>query len=61
MEADQGRPIKFIDISEDGEFSVTAEAMYALEGHQSRKLAVVTVAGPFQTGKSYLCNRILGQ
>lgn len=28
-----GKPIKLIEISEDGDFSVTAEGMYALEKH----------------------------
>ena len=35
--------------------------MSALEKHQSRRLAVVAVGGPHQTGKSFLCNRILGR
>lgn len=57
----EGKPIKLIEISEDGDFSVTTEGMYALEKHQSRKIAVVTVAGPHHTGKSFLCNLIVGK
>ena len=56
-----GEPIKFVDISPDGQFSVTAEAMSMLEKHQARKIAVVAVAGPHKTGKSFLCNRMLGR
>ena len=56
---EQGKAIKFIEISDDGEFSVTAESMFVLEKHQSRKIAVVAVGGPHKTGKSFLCNRIL--
>lgn len=36
-------------------------AMTALEKHQSRNIAVVAVTGPEKSGKSFLCNRILGQ
>jgi hypothetical protein len=43
----EGKPIKFVEIDQDGQFSVTPEAMSALEKHQARKLAVVAVAGPF--------------
>ena len=34
--------------------------MSALEGHQNRKISVVTFCGPLRTGKSYLSNRVLG-
>lgn len=60
LQGESGRPIKFIEVSDDGTLSVTAEAMGALEGHQNRKIAVVTFCGPVRSGKSYLCNRIMG-
>ena len=56
----RSKPIKFIEVGPDGSLSVTAEAMSALEGHQNRKIAVVTFCGPVKSGKSYLCNQILG-
>jgi uridine kinase len=34
--------------------------MFVLEKHQSRKIAVVAVGGPFKSGKSFLSNRIIG-
>lgn len=55
-----GKPIQFIEVSSDGTLSITAEAMSALEGHQNRKISVVTFCGPLSTGKSYLCNKVLG-
>lgn len=55
-----GRPIRFIDLAPDGTLSVTAEAMSTLEGHQNRKISVVTFCGPARTGKSYLCNKVMG-
>lgn len=61
MKSLNGKPIPFIEIGEDGCFSVSAYAMTALEKHQSRNVAVVSVTGPENTGKSFLCNRILGQ
>lgn len=55
-----GRPISFIEVAADGTLSVTAEAMSTLEGHQNRKISVVTFCGPASTGKSYLCNKVMG-
>ena len=55
-----GQPINFIEVSSDGTLSVTAEAMSTLEGHQNRKIAVVTFCGPVHSGKSYLCNQVMG-
>lgn len=34
--------------------------MSTLEGHQNRKISVVTFCGPSGTGKSYLCNKVMG-
>ena len=56
-----GKPIKFIEISNQGKLSVTADGMDALEKHQSKKISVVTVAGPYHSGKSFLCNRYVGK
>lgn len=57
--ASGGRPIPFIEVGPDRSLSVTAEAMSTLEGHQNRKISVVTFCGPANTGKSYLCNRVM--
>ena len=54
-----GRPIQFIEINQDGQFSVTAQAMNILEKHQSRQLAVVAISGQVSSGKSFLSNQIL--
>ena len=56
-----GKPIKLIEITGQGELSVTADGMDALEKHQSKKISVLTVAGAFHSGKSFLCNRFLGK
>lgn len=55
----QGQALKFVDISPDGQFSVTPEAMQALDHHQNRQIAVVAVTGPKGSGKSFLCNCIV--
>ncbi len=53
------QPIPFIQWK-DGKFSIDKKASDIL--HQIRgKLAVIVVAGPYRTGKSYLLNRLLGR
>jgi len=59
----EGRAIPFIQIEEDsGRFVVNVEAMSLLEsGDQRKRVAVVAIAGPYRTGKSFLANRFIGR
>ena len=64
MKADpSGKPIQFITVDEkSGHFEVTQQAMMFLESlPRNQKVAVVAIAGPYRTGKSFLANRLLGQ
>jgi nicotinamide riboside kinase len=41
---------------------VNVEAMSLLErGDQRKRVAVVAIAGPYRTGKSFLANRFIGK
>jgi uridine kinase len=40
---------------------VNDEAMIMLETPSTKKVAVVTIAGPYRSGKSFLANRLLNQ
>lgn len=62
--ASSGKAIPFIQIEEDDtrKFVVSTEAMALLESGSSRKkVAVVAIAGPYRSGKSFLANRFVGQ
>lgn len=66
LEADEGKAVPFIQIDEaSGRFEVSIEAMSVLEGvglgGQKKKVAVVAIAGPYRTGKSFLANRFIGR
>lgn len=54
-----GQAIPFIEIIGDGHLQVSAEAMNALEKHQTRKIAVVSFCGVLASGKSFLANQLL--
>ena len=56
-----GKAIPFISIAESsGHFEVSQQAMIFLEGlPRTKKVAVVAIAGPYRTGKSFLANRLL--
>ena len=56
-----GEAIPFIQISDDGVFEVDSRAMSLLQKHDSKKIAVIAIAGSYRTGKSFLANRFLGQ
>ena len=60
---DGGKAIPFITIDEkSGLFEVDPSAMVFLESFpRQKKIAVVAIAGPYRTGKSFLANRILNQ
>ena len=59
----QGTAIKFIDIDEETEkFNISPEAMGFLAGlPREAKIRVISIAGPYRTGKSFIMNRFLGQ
>lgn len=61
MEA--GMAIPFIEINDkEGTFNVSSDAMELLESISGdKKIAIVAIAGPYRTGKSFLANRVLGQ
>ena len=54
------KPIEFIKISPSGKCSITEEASEMLSKIDSN-LAVVSIAGIYRSGKSYLLNRLLGR
>jgi len=53
------RPIEFIKHS-GGKFHVTREAVSTFSKYSGR-IAIIVVAGPYRTGKSYLLNRLIGR
>ncbi len=53
--------IPFIEQDDNGDFNVTVEAMSVLQSMSSNKLAVICVAGPYRSGKSFIANRLLDQ
>jgi len=51
--------IPFITTTDEGEFQVDERAVEYLESIQGR-VAIIAVAGPWRTGKSFLLNQLLG-
>jgi hypothetical protein len=60
---EQGKAIQFVLIDDETEkFEVSPEAMSFLTSlPRDAKIKVVSVAGPYRTGKSFLMNRFIGQ
>jgi len=57
-----GKAIPFIHVDVDGLFEVSNEAMTLLDRwNPDKKIAVICIAGPYRSGKSFLANRILHQ
>ena len=54
------KPIEFIKISSSGKCTITEEAIEMLSKIESN-LAVISIAGIYRSGKSYLLNRLLGR
>eukprot|EP00826_Nyctotherus_ovalis_P047029 TRINITY_DN5361_c0_g1_i1.p2 TRINITY_DN5361_c0_g1~~TRINITY_DN5361_c0_g1_i1.p2 ORF type:complete len:468 (-),score=136.33 TRINITY_DN5361_c0_g1_i1:233-1636(-) len=54
------RPVHFIAMDSAGKFFIQEEALAMIRGIK-KKVAVITVAGQYRTGKSYLLNRLLGR
>lgn len=61
MNDDGGMPIPFIEVDERENFQVNTEAMAILEEQQKKKLVVISIAGPYRSGKSFLGNRFLNR
>lgn len=53
-----GKPIKLIELSPEGEFSISEEAMNTLKELGNKRVAPITLAGPL---KNIVRNRFLGQ
>jgi len=54
------KPIHFIAIDSAGKFFIQEEALVIIKNIK-KKIAIITVAGQYRTGKSYLLNRLLGR
>lgn len=59
MEGIEGKAIPFIEVDENYRFSVSTDAMSMLEEQRKKKIAVIAIAGPYRSGKSFLANRFL--
>ena len=53
------RPIKLVDIKEDGIFEITSEGISFLSSLKNQTIAVLSVTGPYRSGKSFLANLIM--
>ena len=47
-------------VTDSEELEISSEAMTLLDQMQRKKIAVIAVTGPFNTGKSFLSNQIVG-
>lgn len=54
------RPIQLIKITDDGKCIVDPDALRMIEKINT-KIGIISVVGPYRTGKSYLLNRLLGR
>lgn len=52
--------IQLIEINDEGEWNINERALNIIKGVNT-KLGVISVVGPYRTGKSFLLNRLLGQ
>eukprot|EP00830_Metopus_es_P005113 TRINITY_DN1472_c0_g1_i2.p1 TRINITY_DN1472_c0_g1~~TRINITY_DN1472_c0_g1_i2.p1 ORF type:complete len:859 (-),score=219.71 TRINITY_DN1472_c0_g1_i2:17-2593(-) len=55
------KAIKFIDLTPEGEFKISDEAMNALQEMGDKRVAPIVIGGPWRSGKSFLANRLIGQ
>ena len=53
------RPIKLVDIKDDGLFEITPEGISFLSSLKNQSIAVLSVTGPYRSGKSFLANLIM--
>ena len=62
QESSNGKAIPFVIVNDADELEISSEAMTMLDQMQRRKkIAVIAVSGPFNTGKSFLSNQIVGK
>lgn len=54
------KPVQLIEIDDNGKCNVNQEAMRMISGIKT-KVGIISVVGPYRTGKSYLLNRLLGR
>ena len=54
-------PIQLVLSSKDGLLETTTEAINILTGLKNEKLSILSINGPFSTGKSYLANTIINK
>lgn len=54
------KPILLVDIDQSGKCTLNSEALEILKGIEDN-VSVVSVAGMYRTGKSYLLNRLMGR
>lgn len=55
-----GHAIPFVIVNDAEELEISSEAMTLLDQMQRKKVAVIAVTGPFNTGKSFLSNQMVG-
>ena len=53
------RPIQLVDIKDDGIFEITSEGISFLSSLKNQSLSVLSVTGPYRSGKSFLANLIM--
>ena len=53
------RPLKLVDIKETGLFEITSEGISFLSSLKNQTIAVLSVTGPYRSGKSFLANLIM--
>lgn len=53
------RPVKLVDIKEDGLFEITPDGISFLSSLKNQTIAVLSVTGPYRSGKSFLANLIM--
>ena len=54
-------PIQLVLSSNNGLLEITTEAINILTGLKNEKLSILSINGPFSTGKSYLANSIINK
>eukprot|EP00826_Nyctotherus_ovalis_P003519 TRINITY_DN10719_c0_g1_i1.p1 TRINITY_DN10719_c0_g1~~TRINITY_DN10719_c0_g1_i1.p1 ORF type:complete len:876 (+),score=306.37 TRINITY_DN10719_c0_g1_i1:107-2734(+) len=58
---EEAKAIKFIELTPEGEFCISSDAMNMLQELGDKKVAPIVIAGPWRSGKSFLANRFVGR
>ena len=53
------RPVQLVDIKDDGMFEITSDGISFLSSLKNEKIAVLSITGPYRSGKSFLANLIM--